>query len=336
MITLKTALKYLVLVLVFFVILIFAGSIIFNATYRFPQKIKFGVTFSPKYAGYLKLDWKKTYTRMLDELKVKNLRVTSYWDTLQPAQNKYDFSETDYMLDEGEERGAKIILVLGVRQPRWPECHIPSWAGNLSVPERQQKILEFIQKIVERYKDNSSIWAWQVENEPLLSYFGEGCDAPDKGFLKKEVELVRSLSSKKIIMTDSGELGLWATSMEMSDIFGTTLYRKVNDKIFGYVTYPVPAYLYNIKSSLIRNIFAPKNQKTIIAELQTEPWLTGGDFVSPDNQSKIFTVEDFASYIDFARKTGFDGAYLWGAEWWYFMEEQSHPEYLNYAKSLFK
>ena len=302
----------------------------------FIKEIKYGVTFSPRYATYMKLDWQKVYIQMLDDLKVKHLRIPSYWDILQPEPGKYDFTETDYMLNEASKRNAKVILILGARQPRWPECHIPAWAKSLNVSERQQRILEFIQRVVERYRSDQEIWAWQIENEPLLQGFGENCDVPDKIFLKKEVALVRSLSNKTIIMTDSGELGFWIIPAEFSDVFGTTLYRKVYDKFFGYTTYPLPPFFYTLKSSLIRNIFARSNKETIIVELQAEPWLSSGTFISPEEQTRLFTPENFRDYVNFAKRTGFDEQYLWGVEWWYFMASQGHPEYLEFARTLFR
>lgn len=301
-----------------------------------PQAVKFGVTFTPRYAKYLKLDWQRTYLQVLDDLQVKNLRLLSYWDSLEPQRGQFDFKDTDYLLDEAGKRGARVILVVGVRQPRWPECHIPAWAKDLPVKERQKEALALTQKVVTRYKDNGAIWAWQVENEPLLQAFGEGCDFLDNDFVKREVALVRTLTKKPIIMTDSGELGLWVTSMQMSDIFGTTVYRQVYDRWLGYVTYPVLPNFYSLKSSLIRNLFAPNNQKTIIAELQAEPWFAEGKFLSAEQQARHFTIDNLKSYVSFAQKTGFDEAYLWGVEWWYFMVGQGYPEYLDFAKSLFK
>lgn len=318
----------------FIIIIILSVNFLFEKVYS-PVKVNFGVTFSPGYAEYLGLDWQKIYTQILDELKVKNLRIPSYWDILQPKPEQYDFSQTDFMLNEAAKKRAKVILVIGVRQPRWPECHIPAWAKSLTAPERKQKVLQLVQKVVENYKDYPAVWAWQVENEPLLGSFGEGCDAPDKNFLKKEVELVRSLSNKQIIMTDSGELGSWVTSMSLSDIFGTTLYRQVYDKRLGYITYPFPQYFYIVKSSFIREVFARSNQKTLVLEFQAEPWLADGKFLTADRQSKLFTTVDFKNYINYVQKTGFDEVYLWGAEWWYFMAANGHPEYLDYAKSLF-
>lgn len=320
-----------------FVILILSGSVIFEKFYKFPSQITYGVTFAPRYARYLKLDWQKTYINMLEEIQVKNLRIPSYWDVLEPIEGKFDFSETDFMLAEAQKRQANVILVLGMRQPRWPECQVPGWAKNLSTGERREKILTFISKVVERYKDNQAIKVWQVENEPFLPFFGEGCDKADSQFLKKEVNLVRSQSNKKIMVTDSGELGTWIIPMQVSDIFGTTLYRDVYNSWFGYFTYPVLPYFYNMHSLLVRKIYAPNNQKTVIAELQAEPWLSNGNL--SDNfreQERLFPLKKLQSYVDYAQKTGFNEIYLWGVEWWYAMAQDGYPEYLNYAKNLFR
>lgn len=320
------------------IVIILFISLIFENTYAYPTKINYGVSFSPNYAEYLGLDWQKTFIQILDDLKVRNLRLPSFWDTIQKDPQKDDFSELDFMISEAEKRQAKVILVVGIKQPRWPECHIPSWAKKLSLSERQQKALEFIQIVVEKYKSSNSIVAWQVENEPFVGWFGENCDPPDRDFLQKEVELVRKLDSKRLIMiTDSGEWSFWVSAMKSSDIFGTTVYRKAYDPVLGYKVYPILPYLYNLKSSVAR-IFAPKNKKTIIAELQAEPWLSQKDSSegSPTKQSQIFSMDDFKDYIDYAKNTGFDEAYLWGMEWWFWMAQNGYPEYLEYAKTLFK
>lgn len=317
-------------------VIIVLGSVIFEAIYPFPLQIKYGVTFSPGYAQFLKLDWKETYIKMLDELKIRNIRLTGYWDVIEKNEGQYDFSKTDYLLDEAGKRSAQVILVLGERQPRWPECQIPVWAKQLKLEDRRQRVLKFIQKTVERYNNNPAIWAWQVENEPFLSYFGEGCDLGDKKFLQKEVDLVKSFSKKTIIVSDSGELGAWILPMQASDIFGTTLYRTVYNPVMGYFSYPVLPYLYNIKSQIVR-IFAPHNKKTIIIELQAEPWLADSKYQGKAlEQAKLFPLDKFKSYTKYAQKTGFDEMYLWGVEWWFWMGENGYPEYLDYAKSLFR
>lgn len=319
-------------------LIIFIGELLFEKLYPTPKQISYGVTFSPKYATDLGEDWKDIYIKMLDDLKVKNLRIPTYWDVLEKSKDNFDATEVDFMVGEASKKGANIILVLGARQPRWPECYIPSWAKNLSVSDRQKMILQFIKKVVEHYKDNPTIWGWQIENEPFLTSFGKGCDNPDAKFLQAEVSLVRSLSNKQIILTDSGELGFWIIPMKLSDIFGTTLYREVYNSILGYTTYPLPPYFYNLKSKLIRQFFAQNNQKTIIVELQAEPWSQDNNLMGMpiEKQFKLLSEDKFKQYVEYANQTGFDRIYLWGVEWWYFMEKQGHPQYLQYAKSLFK
>lgn len=308
--------------LIFLLIILLLGQVIFERTYFFPSKIKYGVTFSPKFASELNLDWKDTYVKVLDDLKVRNLRIPTYWDD--------DLSKVDFMLSEASKRQAKVILTLGMRQPRWPECHIPIWAQSLSVKDKQIKLLEYITNVVQKYESDFSIEYWQVENEPLLGVFGQ-CDDPDEKFLIREVALVRSLSKKPIIVTDSGELGFWVTPMKLSDTFGTTLYRKVYNPILGYTSYPILPYLYDIKSKLAGG------KKTIIVELQAEPWSPDNSLAVTDveKQTRIFSLNEFKNYINYAKATGFSENYLWGVEWWYFMAKMGHPEYLEYANTLF-
>lgn len=302
------------------------------------SQVKYGVSFSPRYARYLKLDWQKVYIQILDDLKVKKLRLPSYWTSLQPDSEEFDFSETDFMLLEAEKRGVEVILVVGARQPRWPECHIPDWAKNLSVENRQQKTLEFVQKVVERYKGNTSIKAWQVENEPFVNWFGEKCEDLDSVFLQKEIALVKKLDPKKpIVITESGEWSFWNKAMKISDILGISLYRKVHNPIFGNTAYPIPSFAYHLKSDLIRKMFAPNNQKTILSELQAEPWFEKGVLdTSLDEQIGLFSLEDFKSNVQYAQKTGFNEVYLWGIEWWYWISLQGHTGYLDFAKTLFE
>lgn len=330
--------KLIKLFLIFVSSIIFVTLIIFIFEKTYPKKqVKFGVSFSPGYARYLNLDWQKTYLQILDELKVKHLRLSGYWDIIEAEPQKYDFSETDFMLTEAEKRELRVILIVGARQPRWPECHYPNWASKLSVSQRQQKTLELIQKVVERYKDKKSIWAYQVENEPFAWWFGENCDPPNSEFLQSEVALVKELDKKRpVIITDSGELGWWVDSINPADILGISVYRQsFNSPLNLYIPYPVSPGMYALKAGLIKRLY--QNKKIIISELQTEPWLSDKDAREnlPLRHNQLFSLANFKSNIEFAKKIGFDEAYLWGVEWWYFMDKMGYSEYLEYAKTIF-
>ena len=330
-------------------ILIFAGYL-FIGEPEPAKDIIWGVNFSQKHAQSLGLDWKENYLALLDDLNVKNIKLASHWDLIEPKKDEFYFEDLDWQIKTAEEKGAKLLLVIGMKTGRWPECHIPDWAKNLTKTEQQKEISEVLENIVLRYRDRVSIWAWQVENEPFFP-FGE-CPWVDKKFLEKEIELVKSLDSKKrpIVISDSGEGSLWIRAARLGDIAGTTMYKKVwfsfswekekmsflpdSLKKFGfYINYPFPPKFYWLKAQLIKKLF---QKRVICVELQAEPWGPTLLYDSPlAEQEKTMNLEQFKYNIDFAQKTGLEEFYFWGAEWWYWMKEkQGRPEIWQEAKNL--
>ncbi len=304
-----------------------------------PKQTFWGVTFSEQYAkDELGLDWKAAYLAILDDLKVSHLRLSAYWNQNEPDQNKYRFGDLDWQIAEASKREVKIILAVGRKLPRWPECHDPGWTKSLTTNEVQKSQLDFIQATVNRYKDNPNLIAWQVENEPFLQLFGE-CPPLDKNFFEKEIELVRNLSDKPVMITDSGELNWWVNAAKMKpDIIGTTLYRVVYNPTIGYLRWPLPSSFYYLKSLTVRSLFGIK--RVIVAELQAEAWHKAGTDLSKmtiDEQFESFDLKQFNKNIEFTKKAGFDEAYLWGAEWWYFLKEKkSYPAIWEEAKKLWQ
>jgi len=319
----------------FLVIILFPAGYLFIGTPSQAEEISWGVNFSQKQAKLLGLDWQETYLALLDDLKVKNLKLITHWDLIEPEEGEYNFKDLDWQIQTAEEKGAKLLLVIGMKTGRWPECHIPEWAKILSKEEQQERILKLIEKIVLNYRSRTPIEYWQVENEPFFP-FGE-CPKIDKDFLKKEINLVKSLDiqGRPVVISDSGEGSLWITAAQLGDIVGTTIYKKVWFKQVGiYVYYPLPPIFYWRKAQLIEKIF---DKKVIVVELQAEPWGPKLLYDSPlEEQEKTMNLERFKYNVEFAKKTGLDQFYLWGAEWWFWMKEkQNQPEIWNEAKLLF-
>ena len=316
------------------IFLLFAGYLFIGKPPQ-AKEITWGVNFSQKHAQNLGLNWKETYSALLDDLKVKNIKLISHWDLIEPKEGDYNFEDLDWQIETADEKGVKILLVIGMKTGRWPECHIPDWARNLSKEEQQERISKLVEKTVLRYRDRNSIWAWQVENEPFFP-FGE-CPWADINFLKKEIDLVKSLDSQSrtIVISDSGEGSFWINAAKLGDIVGTTLYKKVWFRQLGnYIYYPFPPTFYWRKAQLIEKIF---NKKVVVIELQAEPWGPKLLYESPlEEQEKTMNLERFKANIEFAKKTGLDEFYLWGGEWWYWLKEkQNQPEIWNEAKKLF-
>lgn len=298
------------------------------------EKIIWGVSFSQKHAENLGLDWQESYLDILDDLEIKHLRLISHWDLIEKEKDKYGFTDLDWQIEQAEKRGVEIILVLGMKTPRWPECHIPDWAELFSQQKKEKEILDLIKETVKRYQERTSIISWQVENEPFFN-FGE-CPEIREGFVREEIDLVKSLDSqkRKIIITESGTGSFWFKGAELGDEVGISLYRKVwlhQPKI--YVTYPSSAFFYWRKTQIIQRFF---NKEVICTELQAEPW--GPKLLyesSLEEQVKTMNLELFKKNIDFAEKTGLKKFYLWGAEWWYWMKiEQNDSQIWDEAKTL--
>lgn len=295
------------------------------------QKTKIlGVTFAPSVAKNFGFQPEKVYQAILQDLGVKHIRISAYWDQIERERGTYDFSDLDWEVREAEKYGAKLILAVGKKVPRWPECHIPPWANLLSEEEQNKALLEFVPQVISRYKDSQAIEMWQVENEPFLA-FGE-CKYSPASVIDREIALVRSLdSSRKILVTDSGEISIWLQAARRGDIFGTTMYRRVVSRYFGYVDYHWPPQAFRIKRALVQMLVGKKPM--IVVELQGEPWLT-----KPVEQATIeeqYTSVDpkyFQFLLDLSSRTGFDTYYLWGVEWWYWLKEHGHPEIWNIMK----
>src|SRR3989344_4238698 len=265
--------------------------------------VTFGVSFSPNYARELGLNPEQTFISLLN-LGVKTFRLSAYWDEIEPFNSALDkpfyFEDLDWYIDEADNRGAKVILAVGYKLPRWPECRAPEWLNDTrhpgldpgSLSYLRQRQLKMVEVVINYYNDNPAVNAFQIENEPLLA-FGH-CPGTDREFFYNELNLVRSISKKPIILTDTGELRSWVTPMQNSDIFGTTIYKKVHNKFFGDLYYPIPPWFYRYKSILIRKFLAPNNEKTIIAELQSEPWANQSITSWPiDEQTKKYSLKGF-------------------------------------------
>lgn len=302
-------------------ILILAAILAFifrpSATHKI-QRV--GVSFSVKYAQELGIDWQEAYMALLDDIDINYLRLMSNWDRHEPVDDQFNFEELDWQMDRAHEAGARVSLAIGLRQPRWPECHYPDWAKRMPREEWHPKLMEYLEVVVNRYKHHPALMSYQLENEALNHWFGE-CFVHDRAHLKedlaKEFELVKSLDSQHpVVMSLSDQHGLPAGE-PTPDIYGYSVYRVVyNTQIAkGYFVYPTPVWYHRMRAWIIDVL---KDRPILVHELQLEPW---GPAPTPQlsipEQDKSMDVQQMYENVDFARQIGLDEAYLWGAEWWY-------------------
>jgi len=301
-----------------------------------PERITYGMSFNTLYANELGLDWKLVYEAIIGELGVRHLRLAAHWPMVEPINDVYNFAELDYQIARAEEVGAEVILAVGRRLPRWPECHVPQWAAELEWEKQKEEITEYMTVVMNRYKNSSAITTWQIENEPYLEVFAtQHCGLLDEGFLEEEIALAKTIdSTRPILVTDSGNLGTWAGAYKNGDQFGTSVYIYFWNPELGQFRTAIPAWFYRAKESIMELLYGQK--ETMLIELSAEPWLLE-PIVDTDIETQYsrMNLEKFNDILEYAKDTRYQRQYLWGAEWWYWLSKRGHPEMWERGLELF-
>lgn len=288
------------------------------------KPLVYGATFIPSYAESFGLNAEETMAAMIDDLGFKHLRLVSYWSSGEKERGVYDFSYLDWQLEKARQNDVKITLAIGLRQPRWPECHMPEWARPLPKSEWEQPLMDYIRATVERYRNDPIIESWQLENEYFLRPFGI-CPDYSRERLVAEYDLVKSLDdTRPLIVTRSNNALGWAVGEPRPDISAVSIYKRVWDRTITkrYVEYPFPAWFY---ANLAGWNELLHGSDTFIHELQAESWLPDGfemHTASTEELYKSFSPDRLEDRLEFAEATGMKRIDLWGPEWWYYMKEK--------------
>lgn len=297
------------------------------------EPLSIGTTFIADYAESFGLDAKETLDAILSDLDINHIRLTSYWKEIEPTPGQYDFSQLDWQFAMANEYGAKVSLAVGMRQPRWPECHEPKWAMAIPKSQWQPKLYDFIETVVERYKENPALESYQLENEFFLEVFGE-CKDFDRQRLVEELALVKSADPDHpvIISRSNNWIGL-PLGKPRPDLFGISVYKRVWDKTITkrYFEYPLPPWFYSFLAGA-GELLTGKNM--VIHELQAEPWPpTDIRTASLEEIYKSMDAKRMKDRIDYGKDTGMRSIGLWGAEWWYWLKiKGGDPSVWNVVK----
>lgn len=302
------------------------------------EPLQLGVSFIADYANYLGVDPHQTFDALLNDLHVRQFRLVSYWKDIEPKEGHYNFKELDWEMHEAASHHARVNLSLGLRQPRWPECHAPAWIDT-SQPEStwEPQLDAFVTTVVNRYKNAPALKTYQLENE-FFNNFGS-CNNFDRARLNRELALVKKLDpNHPVIISRSNNYVGFSVRRPLPDIIGISVYRRVwNTAVYhGYFTYPYPSWYY---AFLAGGEELLTGKPAVIHELQTEPWPPSGQSIltaSLTEQNKTFDAKRFKSTVQFAEQTGIRHIDLWGGEYWYYRMVKLHdPSVWNTAKEIF-
>jgi hypothetical protein len=299
------------------------------------KPLEVGATFVPDYAESLGLNPQATMSALIKQLGIKNFRLTSYWNDMEPTKGHYDFSQLDWEFKQAEAAHAKVTLVVGLRQPRWPECHIPTWAQNEPTAEWEPQLSSYMTAVVNRYKNSPSLQNWQAENAYFLQGFGT-CTNDSRSRLINEFSLVKKLDPNHPIIIGRSNNGVGTPiGQPTPDKFSVSVYKRIWDSGYThrYLEYPFPAWYYAFEAG-VQKITTGKDM--ILGEMQAEPWPPHGETITQSSlteQSKSLNAARLTGRFKFAEATGMRTIYMWGAEYWYYRLTVEHdPSVWNAAK----
>jgi hypothetical protein len=303
------------------------------------EPLHIGVTFIPSYAEYFGLDPHQTMLALRDDLGFRRFRLVSYWDSIEPTPGKYDFSELDWEFQAVQAVGGKVTLSIGMRQPRWPECHIPDYEKDAKASARLKDLIQFDQAVINHYKNNPALESYQLENEYFLGVFGV-CPPANRQDLITEFNAVKATDSNHpVIMSLSNNYFGIPLGQPRPDQFGISVYKRVFDQTVThrYFEYPFTPRYYAWRSGLTE-IFTGKS--SMLHELQAEPWpppTIDLKSASIAEQNKSMDAARLHTRIKYGVDTGYRDIDLWGGEWWYWRKEKLHdPSLWNVIKQDMK
>jgi hypothetical protein len=287
------------------------------------EPLVLGTSFIPDYAESFGLDSKQTLQAIFSDLNIKQVRLVSYWNEIERSPGYYDFSDLDWQFAMANKYHAKVSLAIGLRQPRWPECHEPKWINIADPPERwTPQLNKYMGAVIERYKTNPALVDYELENEFFMKVFGE-CKNFDRSRLVNEFNMVKHLDpAHPIIISRSDNWVGIPVGQPVPDQFAISIYKRVWDATIThrYFEYPLPPWFY---AALAGYEQLHSGRDMIVHELQTEPWAPNGKVItdiSVAEQFKSVNADRLAKRIQYAQDTGMRTIDLWGAEWWYWLK----------------
>jgi hypothetical protein len=292
----------------------------FNRINKYKPEI-IGVSFSQIQAERYGSDWRANYIAILDDLNFKQLRIPAYWNRIEASKGNYDFTELDWMVNEAGKRNANVTILVGQKNIRYPECFYPEWVDKTNTSKTSQDAVDMVKAVVQRYKNNKTVTAWQLENEFVLKSFGE-CPANmlNGKQLKKELEALREIdSSRPVLISQSDQYG-FPVQGPLADTIGFSMYKWSWKKEIGYYKYPQDGTFFWWKAGILS---ALRDQNIKIHELQAEAWgPVGNENLDYSESMRSMNPRQFEENINYARQTKIREFDLWGAEWWWHLKQQ--------------
>jgi hypothetical protein len=302
----------------------------------------------------------------LDQLLVYSfdvLRLGAYWRRLEPAPGRFDFDELDWQIDAAERAGKQVLVCVGaVKTFGYPEFFVPPHQMPRPIQEGVlvhaddhawllAPALDFVTRVVERYRGRSGIVGWQIEHESVDPLGLEHSWRLGADFVSAEIEAVRRADPARPVLLN-GFLPMsnlvaaqqwWRTrdqgdslafAVEHADIVGLDVYPKHGLLSLGPLTAyldggsgPVPRLL---RRQLVSRALA-RGRRVMVSEGQAEPWETVVKPPDPRDGAMFSCTPEamIETYNACMAWTSLDAYLFWGAEYWLVRAQGGDRSYLG-------
>ncbi len=324
-----------------------------------------GATFRPPQVDALGLDARATLLELL-AYPFQLVRLGAYWNRVERSPGTFDPAELDWQLEASERAGKQVILCVGpLKTFGYPEFFVP--AHHLETPLREGALVdpagngellaaavEFVTRIVGRYRDRKAIVAWQVEHEAVDPLGMEHSWRLGAAFVKQEVQAVRTADPTRPIMmsgflptSSPVRLQQWwrtrdqgdslAVAQQLADVVGIDYYpRHALFRIGGLTLYLDGGTAWGNQRRL-SELFAwarSSGRRLMVSEGQAEPWEAVTIPPNPSGRSMAsctpdLVIRNYNRCLGWAREADFplDAYIFWGAEYWILREQSGDPRY---------
>lgn len=284
-----------------------------------------------------------TLTAILRQTGARHVRLSVEWREIEPAEGVYDFATLDALLRAAEAEGAGVLLTVGLKAQRHPEYFIPGWAmDGVALPHGatvtdgpllRARALAMVEHVVAHVADSPAIEAWGADNEPYVASARAERWRIGRDFVQEEIARIRAgdpqarpvvVNQAQEQLTDRyAEQRSWI--IEDADVLGISFYPFRDHRVLGIdFVVPIPELgpIHPNYAAHAREAH-DAGREYWITELQGEPWAHGDVHeISPENPSRNLSPRTFERSFEYARRTGADRVYLWGAEWWLYQQER--------------
>jgi hypothetical protein len=331
------------------------------------RSTQLGISFRPPQVEALGLDTMATLRTLL-RYPFHVIRLGAYWNRIEPEPHRFHPEELDLQVDAAEHAGKQIILCVGALKTfGYPEFFVP--AHHLRQPLREGALvepsayplliaaaIEFVTRIVERYRDRSAVVAWQVEHEAVDPLGLEHSWRLAAAFVAREVDAVRAADpTRPIVMTGFLPTSLpvrvqqwWRTrdqgdslsvAQRLADVVGIDYYPRHALVRIGGMTLYLDGSKSPWQQRRQRQLFAwarARGRRLMITEGQAEPWETVTIPPNPHDLAMYScmpeqVIENYNQCMRWARQVDFalDAYLFWGAEYWTLRGRSGDSSYLD-------